>query len=68
MVLVGGMGVGEWWRWCPQPRVVLQAAGVIWGNKQSWSMGCWLGTTPGRRNSHRGLDKTAWGENECVRH
>lgn len=59
MVLVGGMGVGEWWRWRPEPRVVLQAAGVIWGNKQSWSMGSWLGATPGGKNSHRALNKTA---------
>lgn len=29
MVLVGGMGVREWWRRRPKPRVVLQAAGMI---------------------------------------
>lgn len=29
VVLVGGVGVREWRRWCPEPRVVLQAAGVI---------------------------------------
>lgn len=29
VVLVGGVGVREWRRRCPEPRVVLQAAGVI---------------------------------------
>lgn len=29
VVLVGGVGVREWRRWRPEPRVVLQAARVI---------------------------------------
>lgn len=59
VVLVGGMGVGKWWRRRPEPRVVLQAAGMIYGTSShgQWATGwVWpLGVT----NNHGRLNKTA---------